>query len=214
MAACEKVMRSIDPIARAFEPPQMVALLKIASKRRLIDDRRHRAVLTEIGLDRVGGLTDSTAATPEEVVEDREIVAIGREAVSTLSPRDQRIFRLRHQLALSPAEVREQLPGLSPRAYRRRIEKGNARVLEAFDDIVSGHRCDEMEVVLRLHARGAMSVRQAEAVELHLAHCSACKRIYSRLQRLRHSVAGWAKNQGPSVEATSRPHRDRGILAN
>src|SRR5262245_53851977 len=68
MATCEKVMRLIDPIARAFEPPQMVALLRIASRRVLIDDRRHRAILREVGLERAGPLTDDSAATPDEVV--------------------------------------------------------------------------------------------------------------------------------------------------
>lgn len=184
MATCEKVMRLIDPIERAFEPPQMVALLKIASRRVFIDDRRHRAVLREISVDQAGALTDSAAATPDDVVIDREIIAIAREAISTLPPRDQRIFRLRYQFALSPEEVREQLQGLSARAYRRRIEKGNANVLEAFEEITSGHQCKRMEsTLLRLHAAGAASPRQEEAVELHLAHCSGCKQTYSRLLR-------------------------------
>lgn len=198
MATCEKVMRLIDPIARAFEPPQMVALLKIASRRVLIDDRRHRAVLTEVGLDRVGPVTDSTAATPDEIVEDREIAAIGREAVSVLSLRDQRIFRLRHQLDLTPAEVRGQLPGLSHRAYRRRIERGNAKVLQAFNDIVSGYRCKEMKLVhLRLHAQVATSEQQAKEIELHIAHCSACRHFYSKLLRLRAPAAPPAEDTEP-----------------
>jgi RNA polymerase sigma factor (sigma-70 family) len=186
MATCEKVMGLIDPIARAFAPPQMVALLRIASKRVLIDDRRHKAILREVSVDQVGALTDSAAATPDDVVLDREIVAIAREAISTLPPRDQRIFRLRYQLDLSPEEVRKQLPDLSARAYRRRIEKGNAKVLNTFEEIVSGHQCKRMKsALLRLHAAGAASSRQEEAIELHLAHCSGCKQTYSKLLRLR-----------------------------
>jgi RNA polymerase sigma factor (sigma-70 family) len=186
MATCEKVMRLIDPIARAFEPPQMVALLRIASRRVLIDDRRHGTVLRQVDFERAGPLTDDSAATPDEIVLDREIVAIAREAISALPSRDQRIFRLRHQFDLAPQEVREQLPGLSHRAYRRRIEKGNTKVLQAFDEISSGRRCREMELVyLPAHARGTASRQQAEAVDLHLAHCSPCKQTYARLLRAR-----------------------------
>jgi RNA polymerase sigma factor (sigma-70 family) len=184
MTTFEKVMRLIDPIARAFEPRQMIALLKISSKRVLIDDRRHRAVLREVDLERVGALTDDAAATPDEVVEDREIAAIGREAMSTLNPRDRRIFALRYQLSLSPKEVRDRVAGLSARAYRRRIEKGNAEVLEAFDAIASGRRCIAMKrLKLNRHAQGLASASETKEIELHLAHCLGCRRYYRSLQQ-------------------------------
>lgn len=184
MTTFEKVMRLVDPIARAFEPRQMIALLKISSKRVLIDDRRHRAVLREVDLERVGTLTDDAAATPDEVVLDREIVAIGREALSILNQRDRRIFELRYQHSLSPKEVRDREPGLSARAYRRRIENGNAKVLKAFDEIADGRRCSGMKgLKLSQYLRGLSSGSEAEEIELHLSHCLSCRRHYQSLRR-------------------------------
>jgi RNA polymerase sigma factor (sigma-70 family) len=185
MATCEKVMRSVDPIARAFDPPQMVALLKVSSKRTLIDERRHQAVLSQVALDKASALvTDKTESTPEEIAEDRETMAIGREAMAELSGRDLRIFGLRHVLGLSPIEVRRQVQGLSSRAYRRRIERGNAKVLESFNRIEAGCRCREISSrEMQRHIRGGTPEGRAKAIELHLAHCCACRRRYLRLSR-------------------------------
>lgn len=133
METFEKVMRTVDPIGRNFAPAQMVVLLKVSCRRRLIDLRRHQRVIAEVGLDAIGELADSTAAGPDEVAEDRETAAVGAEVLATLPSLDRRVFRQRHELGLTPNEICRRTPGLSPRSYRRTIERANARVRREFE---------------------------------------------------------------------------------
>jgi DNA-directed RNA polymerase specialized sigma24 family protein len=185
-ATMEKVMRSVDPITRRFSAAQMVAFLKGAAVRTLIDGRRHQSLLSQVAFDDVAGVaTDPGARSPDEVVEDHEVVAIGREAIGTLGRRDRQVFGLRNSLGLSPREVLEHLPGLSRRSYRRRIERSNARVSAAFDKIVDGRRCGEVQALLRAVAIGTSESRAVEEIELHIAHCAGCRRTLARLSRCR-----------------------------
>jgi RNA polymerase sigma factor (sigma-70 family) len=133
METFEKVMRTVDPIGRGFAPAQMVVLLKVSCRRRLIDLRRHQRVIAEVGLDAVGELADSTAAGPEDVAEDRESAALGAAVIASLPTVDRRVFRQRHELGLTPSEICRRTPGLSPRSYRRTIERANARVRREFE---------------------------------------------------------------------------------
>jgi DNA-directed RNA polymerase specialized sigma24 family protein len=185
-ATLEKVMRSVDPITRRFSPAQMVAFLKVASVRTMIDERHHQSVLPRVVIDEIAVIaTDPGAYAPDEVVEDHEVVAIGREAIGVLAGRDRHIFSLRNGLGLSPEEIRTRLPGLSERSYRKLIGRSNARVSAAFDKIVDGRRCREVEVLLRAVELGALESGEAEEVKLHLAHCVGCRRTFSRMDRHR-----------------------------
>jgi Putative zinc-finger len=176
MATYEKVMRTVDPIERRFDPPQMVVLLKLACRRRLIDGRRHKMVITEVALENAGDMADPTASAPEDVVQDREAAAVGREAIYSLSPRDREIFRLRHGLGLTPSEIQRRIPGLNRRIYRRSIGRANAGVRAAFEQIETGRRCIVVQLVLPFYMANGLSHELAQVVEAHLQHCSACRR--------------------------------------
>jgi RNA polymerase sigma factor (sigma-70 family) len=181
--AFEKVMEKVDPIKRGFVAPEMVEYIKRASWRCMIDERRRRVQRVEVELDSVHSLSDPSAVSPAEAAVDREAIAIGREALQTLSERDREIFRLRHQLDLSPQEILEKTPGLSMRTYRKVLERANARVLTAFERIEGGQRCEEMETkLLHRYVADECSLEEISAIEAHLDHCRSCQQAQARLR--------------------------------
>jgi RNA polymerase sigma factor (sigma-70 family) len=113
--AFERVMKSVDPVDRGFSSPQMVNFIKRSAWRCMIDERRRRGQRPEVEIGTVLSLSDTSAESPDEVAEEREAIAIGREALQMLSERDRLIFRQRHQMNLSPEEIMQNMPGLSPR---------------------------------------------------------------------------------------------------
>lgn len=182
-AAFERVMETVDPIARGFSEAQMVSYVKRACWFRLIDERRRRGLRAEIGLGAIRSLSDPSAPDSQEIAEEHETVAFGHEALLMLSERDRLIFRQRHQMNLSPAEIQQNTPGLSPRTYRKIIHRANARVLDAFDRIQGGERCEEMRgSLLRRYVAEESPAAERRAIEAHLAHCRACGQTQARMR--------------------------------
>lgn len=189
-ATLERVMETVDPISRRFAVPQMVNLLKTSCHRRLIDERRHQGVLQRVPLGDAGAMPDDESDTPVEVAESHEMVAMGREAVASLSERDRQVFVQRHQLGLGPDEILENFPGLSRRTYRKIMQRANFRVLQAFEEIDSGDRCEVMECrYLRGFVANQISAGEATTVEAHLNHCRACQLTVVRMRGYLHDVA-------------------------
>ena len=197
--AFEKVMASVDPVARGFSAPQMVNFIKRAAWRAMLDERSRRGQRPEVELSAIQSLSDSGAESPDEFAVEREAVAIGREALQMLSERDRLIFRQRHQLDLLPEEILQRTPGLSLRTYRKIIQRANSRVLAAFEQIEGGERCEEMESsLLRRYVADRCPESEQLAVEVHLAHCRACQLAHARMRGYLLDVAS-----GLAVAATS-----------
>lgn len=188
------VMSRVDPVKREFAEAQMVNLLKVSCRRRWIDERRHRAVLREVALTDAESIGDSRQEDPDELVERIEEIEVGKEAVLSLPERDQKVFRLRYQLDLSPDEIQERLPGLSARAYRRTIQRASARVLSAYERIEKGERCEELQTgLLKKFVVGDAPAPEVVAVEAHLRHCRscqiACQQMHEHLRDVGSSLA-------------------------
>lgn len=189
-ATLERVMETVDPVSRRFAVPQMVNLLKTACHRRLIDERRHQGVLRRAPLVEASAVPDEESDTPAEVAESREMVAIGREAVASLSERDRQVFVQRHQLGLEPDEILENFPGLSRRTYRKILQRANARVLAAFEAIDRGDRCRDIEHhLLSGFVADEIPAGEVTAVEAHLSHCRACRLTVVEMRGYLHDVA-------------------------
>ncbi|MBS1861876.1 MAG: sigma-70 family RNA polymerase sigma factor [Actinobacteria bacterium] len=208
-ASFENIMRTVDPIARSFAVPQMVNFVKRAAWRAMIDERRRLGRRIEVELGTVQSITDAGAESPDEAAEEREAVAMGREALQMLPERDRLIFCLRHEMDLSPEEILERTPGLSLRTYRKIIQRANSRVLSAFARIEAGERCEEMESgLLRRYVSEACGEAEQAAVEVHLAHCRRCQVAHARLRGHLLDVAC-----GLAITATAsagvRAHADR-----
>ena len=190
-AAFERVMETVDPIARGFSEPQMVSYVKRACWTHLVAERQHHGALTQIELASASSLDDPSSPTPDEIAEAREMAAIGREALQMLPDRDRLIFRQRHQMNLSPEEIVHNTPNLSPRTYRKIIQRANTRALEAFERIRGGERCEEMRAgLLRRYVAEESSRDERRAIEAHLDHCRACRREQARMRGFLSDVAG------------------------
>jgi RNA polymerase sigma factor (sigma-70 family) len=182
-AAYAAVMESVDPIERCFSAPQMVQLVKRACWRRLVDERRRLVLREEPGAKPRPLRRESPTESPPELAEEREAVAIGREAMATLSERDRIVFLRRHLLGMLPEEILAETPGLSRRTYRKVIQRANARVREAFERIEAGERCAEIEGgLLARYVLGESPPDERRAVEAHLAHCGACRQARARMR--------------------------------
>ena len=182
-AAYATVMESVDPIERRFEVPQMVQLVKLACWRRLVDERRRLVLRDESDVKLPPPKYESPAESPSELAEEREAVAIGREAMSMLPERDRLVFLRRHLLGMLPEEILAETPGLSRRTYRKVIQRANARVREAFERIETGERCAEIEGgLLSRYVLGESTPAERRAVEAHLAHCAACRQARARMR--------------------------------
>lgn len=183
-------MRKFDPPREGFLPAQTVALLKNACREKLIDERRHNGVLRTLPLEDAGSYGDRASESPAEVAEEREAVAMGQEAISSLSERDRAVFCQRHQLELTLEEILARNPGLSRRTYRKIMQRANARALRAFEEIGSGARCEEMQrECLRRYAAGDAAAAELGAVESHLRHCRSCRLAVARMRGHLHEVA-------------------------
>ncbi|MGC1851592.1 MAG: sigma-70 family RNA polymerase sigma factor [Solirubrobacterales bacterium] len=124
--AVVEVIDEVDPIARDFDPPQMVNYLKTASRRCLIDDWRHRGVLPMIDLSKVESVNDGGRSIDEEAA-SREAIDALQDALSSLPKRDRLVFCLRHLRGMSPDEIQRR-EGISSRTYRKLIQRANTKV--------------------------------------------------------------------------------------
>jgi RNA polymerase sigma factor (sigma-70 family) len=127
-----RVMDEVDPIDRAFAPPQMVNYLKTACRNQLISDRRHRGGLDVTDLDRVGPVSDPRAMGLEEEAALHETMEGVRRALRSLPERDRVIFCQRHLQGLSPDEIRRST-GVSKRTYRKLIGRANATIRDCLE---------------------------------------------------------------------------------
>lgn len=190
-AALERTMATVDPIARRFSEAQMVSYVKRACWTHLVAERHRRGLRAEVEPASIRPLEDPSAPDPVEIAEDREAAAIGREALQMLSVRDRLVFRQRHQMNLSPEEILRNTPGLSPRTYRKIIQRANARVLDAFERIRGGERCEEIQAgLLRRYVTEESPEEERGAVEAHLAHCRACRQSQAQMRDYLVDVAG------------------------
>lgn len=181
-AASLKVMDSVDLIARHFEPPQMVNLMKKSCRRLLIDGHRHEKVLGRVELN----AADSTGgAGVDEVAEAHEAVARYREAVRSLDERERRILLLCSQ-GFSPGEIRQLVPGLTPRSYRKLIERARKRARATLEGIEDGRLCEEVERALPLYLHGQASERVGRQVRAHLERCPACRHSSTQARGILH----------------------------
>ncbi len=182
-ASYAKVMEAVDPIERCFSAPQMVRFVKRACCRRLIDESCRRAQWAKPDTRPPRLRPESPTEPPGELAEEREAVAIGREALAMLPERDRLVFARRHLQGLAPEEIVAETPGLSMRTYRKVIQRANARVLEAYGRIEAGERCAEIEdALLHRYAAGESPAAERTAVEAHLAHCRACQQASVRMR--------------------------------
>ena len=185
-----RVMERVDPIRRDLTEAQMVNTMKVSCRRQLMNVRRREGVLREVAVPEVRyPVVLDEADVPYESAALSEAIAVGQEAVLALSPRDRLVFRLRHHQGLTPEEIRQRVPRLTPGRYRRIIERSNAQVLATLQRIESGARCRELEdSELGQYLGDIASAEEAAQIESHLKHCRHCQRRLLELRGRLHDL--------------------------
>ena len=127
---------------------------------------------------------------PDETVAGAEQARIARDVLGTLPARRRAVMVFRYGWGLEPEEVRGLIGGLSPRAYRREVERGVAEVARKLRMVEDGDWCESREPLLRAVAAGTAAEEDESQARRHLRHCRSCAGFLGRLQAQLHDLGG------------------------
>jgi DNA-directed RNA polymerase specialized sigma24 family protein len=136
-----ETMSKVDPFSRKLAEAQLISGIKTTCQWRLIDRRRHDGCIPLVPLTDVYSVYGNGA---DELAAEREVLEVVLEAVRSLPERDQQIYSLRMWKGLDPEEI-QLLLDVSPRSYRKGIQRANSRVSAALMERGIGrkkHWCD------------------------------------------------------------------------
>jgi RNA polymerase sigma factor (sigma-70 family) len=135
-----ETMSKVDPFSMKLAEAQLVNGIKTTCHWRLIDRRRHDGSIPLVALTDVYSVSSDGA---DELAAEHEVLEMVLEAVRSLPEHDRQIYSLRMWKGLSPEEI-QLLLDVSPRSYRKRIQRANERVLAALAEREVGRRprCD------------------------------------------------------------------------
>ena len=171
--------RSLD--TSIMRPPQVLAWLIQAAIRNCLQARRrayhrHAVPLEEAALN---------TADPSEDVEGRGLERIAgapvRELVERLPERQKAIVKLRFYLGLERAEI-ERLLGISPRVYRREVERAFEQVAKGYEAVRAGRWCESRRSLVLAYLAGVAGPHRAAEARLHLSSCPACTQMAAQLR--------------------------------
>lgn len=174
--------------------------------RKLADDELRRYVMTAVAnqasrelrrrgrkptvpLD-VAPETSDGRTTPDEAAARREYASLTREVLGSLSPRRRAVLVYRYGWDLEPSEVCNLVEGLSPRAYRKEIERGVAEVARKMRLIEDGGWCETREPLLRAVVAGTADDDERRQASQHLSNCRRCASFVESLNGHLHELGG------------------------
>ncbi len=125
---------------------------------------------------------------PDEVATRTEQSEITREVLGSLPPRRRAVMVFRYGWGLEPNEVCGIVDDLSPRAYRKEVERGVAEVVRKMRMVEAGEWCSSREPLLRAVAAGTADEEEKRQARQHLAHCRSCTAFLSKLSGHLHDL--------------------------
>ena len=175
-------------------------------------EMRRRGRKPTVSLDSVPEGT-AEAETPDEIASHEEEASITREILGSLPRRRRTVLMYRYGWDLEPSEVCELVDGLSPRAYRKEIERGVAEVAKKMRLVDEGGWCETREPLLRAVVAGMADDDEKRQAQRHLANCRSCATFVSKLSGRLHEIGGTMAfaglADGAGVDASSLV--DRGV---
>jgi RNA polymerase sigma factor (sigma-70 family) len=115
----------------------------------------------------------SPSPEPNDRAVSRERVARSNEALRALKPQEVRALTLKAE-GYSYAEIGE-ITGWTYTKINRCMAEGRKRFLQVFEELEQGQRCKEVAAALSAVADGEAGEHEADAVEIHLRSCGACR---------------------------------------
>lgn len=131
-------------------------------------------------LEGAGPVADDAGA-PDERAVSAERTRVARDLLASLPPRRRAVMLLRYGWGLEPAQVRELVDGLSPRAYRKEITRGVDELADRMRRFERGEWCGDREPLLKTYAAGLADEEERRQAQAHLAHCHDCSDFVARL---------------------------------
>jgi RNA polymerase sigma factor (sigma-70 family) len=175
-------------------------------------EMRRRGRKPTVSLD---DFAQSTADSPlpEEAAAHAEQAGIARDVIGSLPPRRRTVLMYRYGWGLEPNEICDLVEGLSPRAYRKEIERGVAEVAKKMRLVDEGGWCESREPLLRAVVAGVADDEERQQARRHLANCRSCTAFVGRLNGQLHELGGAiafaSLAEGAGVDAGA--FADRGI---
>jgi RNA polymerase sigma factor (sigma-70 family) len=172
----------------AMHPHQVRAYLTQTAVNKALDEgkRAERRRTEPIGERALAEPDPGTA--PEEATASRMEGATAREIVAELPARRQAVVKLRFFFERSPEEIQRMLH-ISPRTYRRELERGLRHVADRFELVREGRFCETRRELILAYVAGSADPREAANARTHLANCPGCSHWAAELRRAAEDVA-------------------------
>lgn len=178
--AYQRALEILLTKAPPIDGDNLVRWMQTVTKREALGVRRQRERLLSAPRPPAGeedrDPLDSIACEspePDERAASKERVARSNEALRALKPQEVRALTLKAE-GYSYAEIGD-ITGWTYTKINRCMAEGRKRFLAVFDDLERGGRCAEMTAALSAMADGEGEVDDADAVQLHLRSCGACR---------------------------------------
>lgn len=181
---------------------------KLASKRVYGADARRRVTFDPVD-GPYSALADASES-PEEAALAADEARRVRMLIDELDGAQRALLKLRLDLGLEPAEIRERL-GLTDRQYRRLAERAGKALLDQFRAFDSGTWARSKRSLLSACVFGVASDRQRAKAQKLLEHDPCCRAMMSELRELGgRAAAVLPLPAGPlSMEAAGADHAGR-----
>jgi RNA polymerase sigma factor (sigma-70 family) len=140
-------------------------------------ERRYGAPLGDTALEQ----PDATEA-PEDVAAASIDAARVRELLTELPPRRQAVIKLRFLFERTPEEIQRFLD-ISPRIYRKEIERGLRQIAGDYELVQSGRWCESRQDLIRAYIAGVADPARARQAREHLANCPGCAHMAAEMRR-------------------------------
>jgi RNA polymerase sigma factor (sigma-70 family) len=150
-----------------------------------------------------------------------------REIVSELSERGQAIVKMRFFFDRTPDEI-QRLLSISPRAYRRELERAMRHVSERYEQVLEGSFCESRRSLVLAYVAGIAGPNRAREAREHIASCPGCAHLALEVREAARRVAGvlppvvlfkwtapavrsgevlgWARDRAADLFTTSKQH--------
>lgn len=171
----------LDP--GAMQPQQVRAYLVQTAIHKALDEgkrvERKRTEALEDG-EAIPVLADPDPG-PEEHAEAHQHGAWIRELIAELPERQQAVVKLRYFFERTPAEIQDYLR-ITPRTYRRQIERAVAAISERYELIREGRFCESRRDLIVAYVAGTADPDRARLAREHLGGCHGCANWVAELR--------------------------------